>query len=484
MRIASVTMFICLIGLLSFQAYWISTVYSQNKADVESDIRGILNRANRNLLIKKLGSLSGVTVRIPHDTTATVIVDRTSPMLNIDRAGTVRFDESGITLVGVENDSLRRLLDTTKKVRGFTADDGSFEFSMSGSETQFVITDFQYMDSVVSDQLKILDLSKDYFFGLWDDDRSKFDFSNQSIKKTPLDSGSWFYVRSFDIGNSGGYKMYLNIPKKNVVRASLSGVGSIIIASVIMLVLLISAWYYIIQSLQRQYRLAQIKDDFIGNMTHELKTPVTASSLALEVMSNDQKVSGDSKLNKLLGVAKLEQNRILQIINSILDNTSAEEDISQNSEDVEIGEELDMIVESMRLKVQEKGGRISLKLPNEKAFLHVNRMHLQNAILNLIENAVKYTSDELDIQVELKTELSHVEISIADNGIGISSEDQKRVFDKFFRVHTGNVHDVKGYGLGLTYTKSVIEQFGGSIGLESKVGEGSTFFVKIPKSIL
>ncbi len=485
-------MLACLIGLLSFQAYWISTAFEQNKKDVQADVQRALSEVSNNLLIKKLGIISGVKVTIPNIRSYTLsFSDNLSknPDLESLSKQIKLSSESGITILG-GGDSMRKVIDSNPAFRSFSNRSfsnlgGNGKVHISGNiDGEMFSNDFLFLDSLLADELRLLQLDgEDYFFGLWDEQKERFDFTNNLIKDVELDTTGGFSLRSFSLNNAGRHKLYLNFNDNRVIQASLAGVGPIVLASIIMLVLLLSAWYYIIRSLQKQYRLAQIKDDFIGNMTHELKTPVTASSLALEVMSKDQKVHEDPKLKDLLVVAQQEQKRILQIINSILDNTSAEESIKDNIEIVDVNEELEVIVESMRLTATEKQGQILFNTPEgERLNVAVNRLHFQNAMLNLLDNALKYSERPPEISVDVALRQSYVEIQITDNGLGLSIDDKKRIFDKFFRVHTGNVHTVKGYGLGLSYTKSVIEQFGGTISVESKNGEGSTFTVKIPRA--
>lgn len=482
-QLASGIMLFSLIGLLAFQAYWINSIYRENKFTLESNVKATLASANKSLLIQKLGLMGGLNINFSDDNAVSITINDVS---KIDSANIFDlqskfsqqyiFDDSELHKNNSKDGNAAVATYMIKSNFGSQTTDAVFPQSYSSTISY---GDFFYLDSLVKDKLKGIGLKENYFLGFWNSNSQKFEYSNQAIPDSTI-RGSGFSADAFVIGQKNPDEIYLELPHKHVIRASLAGMGQVITASVLMLVLLLSAWYYIIRSLQKQYRLAQIKDDFIGNMTHELKTPVTASSIALEVMSKNEKIEEDQKLKDLLVIAQDEQKRILQIVNSILDNTSSEASISENIELIEVNEEVEAIAESMRLKIEDRGGQLYLRISKTHCTISANRMHFQNALLNILDNALKYSPDAPVISVALVSSTTEIEIQIVDEGVGISNDDIKRVFDKFFRVHTGNVHTVKGYGLGLSYTQSVLKQFGGTISVKSTVGKGSTFIVKIP----
>ncbi len=478
-KLASAIMLFALIGLLSFQAYWINSIYQDNKFNFETDAQAALNSANQSLLIKKLGLLGGLKVDVSDASSISITMGDDE---SFGISSTFGFDMMSPRHF-MRRDSVRDsdilYLKGSVMSQSFITDTDKILPIMSDFHTKISDMDFELLDSLVAENLQIKGLNNNYFLGVWDEGHDRFAHTNRFVEDSSAEREG-FSVKTFSFGNPQSNELRLDFPRGERLKASFAGIGPVVGASILMLVLLISAWYYIVRSLQKQYRLAQIKDDFIGNMTHELKTPVTASSIALEVMRKNKKVKEDDKLKDLVGIAESEQKRILQIVNSILDNTSAEKPITKNVEIVDLGEELDVIVESMRLSVEERGGKIALDLPSNSPHVMVNRMHFQNALLNILDNAIKYANSTPLIDVVLNASPIEAEIRLSDQGIGISREDRKRIFDKFFRVHTGNVHTVKGYGLGLSYTKSVIDQLGGTISVQSEEGQGSTFIIKIP----
>ena len=483
-QLASGIMLFSLIGLLAFQVYWISSIYRENKFTFESDLQATLASANKSLLIQKLGLMGGLDINFSDDNSVSVTISDALSMKDTTSIYDVRakfsqhyiVDDSELHQAKPHEDKPETASYIVKGQIGSQTIDSVFSKSYNSTISY---GDFFYLDSLVKDKLEEIGLKEKYFLGFWNNDIHRFEYSNQAIRDSTI-RGNGYRAQAFAIGEQVPDEIYLELPEKHVIRASFAGMGQVITASILMLVLLLSAWYYIIRSLQKQYHLAQIKDDFIGNMTHELKTPVTASSIALEVMSKNEKIESDQRLKDLLGIAQDEQKRILQIVNSILDNTSSEESISENIELINVNEEVEAIAESMRLKIEDRGGKLNLAVSKTPCSLSANRMHFQNALLNILDNALKYSPSTPEISVIMSSTPTEFEIQIVDEGVGIANEDIKRVFDKFFRVHTGNVHTVKGYGLGLSYTQSVIKQFGGSISIKSTFGLGSTFVVKIP----
>jgi len=483
-KLASGIMLFSLIGLLAFQAYWINSIYRENRFTFESNVEATLASANKSLLIQKLGSMGGLEINFSDDNAVSVTAG--DAFLIQDSINSFDISANFSQHYMIDNDGMRR--DSPSKMKPGVASfiiksqtgPRSVESVISNSYNSTITNgDFFYLDSLVKDKLEEIGLKETYFLGFWNNESGRFEYSNKAIGDSTV-RGDGYSAHAFSVGQKEPDEIYLEFPERHVISASLAGMGQVITASILMLVLLLSAWYYIIRSLQKQYHLAQIKDDFIGNMTHELKTPVTASAIALEVMAKNEKIESDQKLKELLGIAQDEQKRILQIVNSILDNTSSEESISDNIELINVNEEVEAIAESMRLKIEDRGGQLNLRVSKVPCSLSANRMHFQNALLNILDNAQKYSTSAPVISVIMNVTPAEFEIEITDEGVGIAAEDIKRVFDKFYRVHTGNVHTVKGYGLGLSYTQAVIQQFGGSITIKSTLGSGSKFTIKIP----
>ena len=236
----------------------------------------------------------------------------------------------------------------------------------------------------------------------------------------------------------------------------------------------------------RQKKLTEMKNDFINNMTHEFKTPISSISLAAQML-NDQSVrKSPAMLQQISNVINDETKRLRFQVEKVLQMSMFEgRKATLKIEDVDANLVIYNIVNTFKLKVEKYGGHITSNLDALDAIVEVDEMHFTNVIFNLLDNAVKYRREDVPLELTVGSrDLPHerLEITIEDNGIGIAKDDQKRIFDKFFRVSTGNLHDVKGFGLGLAYVKKMVNELGGDITVESQLHQGTKFIIILPLS--
>ena len=232
----------------------------------------------------------------------------------------------------------------------------------------------------------------------------------------------------------------------------------------------------------RQKRLDMLKTDFINNMTHEFKTPVASISLATQMMKNEKILADPTKILRYSGIIEEENKRLSGHIENVLQVARYDKgEFKLNITEVSINELLADICDSLELRIQNENGQIIRHLNSERDIIRVDKAHITNVCFNVIENAIKYRRDEsLSIIVSTSNNDRGVYIAIEDNGIGISKENQKMIFEKFYRVPTGNIHNVKGFGLGLSYVKIIIDAHWGSIKVDSELGKGSRFDIFLP----
>jgi signal transduction histidine kinase len=234
----------------------------------------------------------------------------------------------------------------------------------------------------------------------------------------------------------------------------------------------------------RQKKLTEMKNDFINNMTHEFKTPISSISLAAQML-NDQSVrKSPTMLQQISTVINDETKRLRFQVEKVLQMSMFEgRKATLKLQEVDANSVIYNIVNTFKLKVEKYSGHITANLDAMDALVEVDEMHFTNVIFNLLDNAVKYRREDEPLQLVVGSrDLSgeRLEITIADNGIGIAKEDQKKIFDKFFRVSTGNRHDVKGFGLGLAYVKKMVTELGGEISVESQLNVGTKFIIILP----
>jgi two-component system phosphate regulon sensor histidine kinase PhoR len=251
--------------------------------------------------------------------------------------------------------------------------------------------------------------------------------------------------------------------------------------SLMIIMILVIAFYYTIATISKQKKLSVIKNDFISNMTHEFKTPISTISLAAEMLNDDSVIKTPEKQQRFVKMIRDENKRLSILVESILQTSILDKgEFKLKRSDVDVHEIMNQAIQNTQLLIDQRQGSITKQLGATNCLINADRVHLTNIIFNLIDNAIKYTKDSPNILISTKDTLSGIEISIKDNGIGISKENQRKIFDKFYRVPTGNVHNVKGFGLGLSYVLAVVQKHNGTINVESEVGKGSTFKILMP----
>ncbi len=244
------------------------------------------------------------------------------------------------------------------------------------------------------------------------------------------------------------------------------------------------SFWLIYRTLRQQQRLAILKNDFISNITHELKTPIATVSVAIEALNNFNALQNPQLTKEYLAISKNELNRLTILVDKVLKMAIFEERAPElHFESFNFLEIVQQIISSMQLQFEKQNAEVTFETKGTDFMIQADPIHLTNVVYNLIDNALKYSRENTKINIQLEGQNGQVHFKIQDNGIGIPAEFKNRIFEKFFRVPTGDVHNVKGYGLGLNYVSSVVRQHGGSIDVDSAVGEGSTFVVHLPKKM-
>ena len=237
------------------------------------------------------------------------------------------------------------------------------------------------------------------------------------------------------------------------------------------------------RNLQRQRKLTEIKNEFISNITHELKTPIATVGVAIEALRNFNAINDPHRTKEYLDISQNELQRLSLLVDKVLKLSMFEKkEIELKYELLDLKDVVDEVVSSMRLQIEKHHATVSINTEGD-THLQADRLHLLSVVFNLLDNALKYGNGNTAIKFELKGKENEVELSVADNGIGISQEYKDKVFEKFFRVPLGNTHNTKGYGLGLSYVAHVIQRHKGKIEVESQPGLGSKFIITLPKVV-
>ena len=274
------------------------------------------------------------------------------------------------------------------------------------------------------------------------------------------------------------YYLSIYFPKSNLFHAE---VNYMAFTSGLLILTVVFIFTYTIWVIFRQKQLSQIKNDFISNMTHELKTPISTISLASQMLSDTGIPLEKKNMPYISNLIKEETQRLSGQVEKVLQMSifdEGKEKLKLNK--IDIHEVLDKVNHSFQLRIQERGGSLSILKNAKISNILADSVHITNVVSNLVDNAIKYSKEKPEITIEALNRKNGIEIRIKDKGIGIPKEFQKKVFDKFFRVPTGNVHNVKGFGLGLSYVKGIVERHKGSIKVISEQNVGTEFRIHIP----
>jgi len=254
-----------------------------------------------------------------------------------------------------------------------------------------------------------------------------------------------------------------------------------LIGAVIFTFIIFTAFFITIRALLRQKKLSEIKSDFINNMTHEFKTPLATISLAVDALKNEKVVNDKTKMDYFSGIIKEENKRMNKQVETILQAALMDKEAVQLKEvPLHAHELITSAINNIQLPLNEKNGVLETHFNATNDLILADDVHFTNIINNLLDNAVKYSKENLKIKLTTSNFNAHIRIKIEDNGIGMNKETLNRVFEKFYRAHTGNIHNIKGFGLGLSYVKSVVDALHGKIKAESTPGKGSCFTLEFP----
>ena len=262
-----------------------------------------------------------------------------------------------------------------------------------------------------------------------------------------------------------------------------TSMSPMILSSSVFFLMVVAAFILSFQIIFKQKKLSDMKTDFINNMTHELKTPIATISIASEMLKDNTISESKDNRSKYAAIIFDENKRLYNHVEQVLQIARLEKgELQLNLEDCEIHSIITMAVSRFNLILEELNGKIELNLNAQDSILKVDEMHFTNVINNLIDNAIKYNNKIPLIKINTFNLSSGIQIEVQDNGVGLSKEDQHKVFEKFYRVSKGNIHDTKGFGLGLSYVKSIIDKLNGKIWVESKLKEGSKFIIQLPNN--
>ncbi|MCF8231145.1 MAG: HAMP domain-containing histidine kinase [Bacteroidales bacterium] len=336
----------------------------------------------------------------------------------------------------------------------------------------------QLLDSLVQKHLHELEVSADYAYGIYEDSTKEFIIGHYQGYAKKVKNSRYQASLSCATDNQQYYLALYFSDRQGIILDELSGW---VILSLIFILILIIGFYFSANTMLKQKKLSEMKNDFVNNMTHEFKTPISTVNLTGEMLLKEKVLQDKEKVKRYTRIILDENNRLKKQVEQVLQIAVIDRgEFKLKRNPVDIHDIVSSQVNTYGVLVRERDGQISKHLNAEEYEVIGDRTHLENIVSNLLDNANKYVTDTPHIHVYTSNKNSSVVVSVQDNGIGIDAENQKQIFKNLYRVPTGNIHNVKGFGLGLYYVKQMVEAHGGTISLDSEPGIGSTFSVYLP----
>lgn len=362
--------------------------------------------------------------------------------------------------------------------------DSSFRaylYELSCKKDRIEITDIirsQTLDSLLRHELMPFIKNQNFAYGIYNKKNERFVEGNYpGFEEELLASDFQFSLKS--IYHPGDYFLSVNLSGKSnwIIRQ----MQLWLLLSVIFLIILIISFYYVITTILQQKKLSEMKHDFINNMTHEFKTPISTSTLAAEMILKPEILEDKKKVKKYAQVILYESSQLQKQVEQVLQISILDKgEYHFKFRKTNVHHVLKAVIRGFSLRLKEKKVKLTVRMKAENDLVIADRTHLTNVFNNLMDNAIKYCTEKPEIQIRTWNTDEGLIISFEDNGVGISPEHQRNIFKNLYRVPTGNIHEVRGFGLGLYYVKTIVNKHKGAIEVKSELGKGSTFNLFLP----
>lgn len=339
----------------------------------------------------------------------------------------------------------------------------------------------EQLSSLINTNLVNRGIDIEYSYGVFNEESRELKLTNDQENKDMI-LKSDFKTKLFknDVIDQHNY-LYLYFP-----QAGFFIFGKILVslvASLLLLLIIVFCFGFAIYTIRKQKQISEIKNDFINNMTHEFKTPISTVSLACEALQDPDIGQNEAFLKRYINIINDENKRLGTQVEKVLQMATLDKkEFKLKMEKLDIHDIIDKAIQNINLQIEKRGGEIKKDLKAKKREIVADQVHLTNIIFNLLDNANKYSPERPEIIIKTNNINGGISVKVEDKGIGMPKDVQGRIFDKFYRVPTGNLHDVKGFGLGLAYVKTMLDALGGTIGVKSTQNKGSEFEIYLPQN--
>ncbi len=461
---AAVLMALSILLITIFQGYWLNKTYKDEKRNLSLKLRFILINSMQDLHRDNINLDSMLNLRRKS------VGDSMLKIGKEKRFTSVKRDKKLVTIqISTDTERLPKPPIRHRRPPNFeesTSDTISVKFSMAGDTIPL-----RLLESSIADSLRREAISLNYEMKRLPPDTSTNEFGNGEDRKS--NGGLAHYV------SRKGWELLVPNPSKYLLKRIVWPIAF----SIFMILLTGFSFVFLYRNLRNQQRLTELKNDFINNITHELKTPIATVGVAIEALKNFNAIHNPERTKEYLDISGLELKRLSILVDKVLKQSMFEKkDMELEKEPVDIKRLVEETLRSMQLQFEKVGAEVNFDSKGENFSMMADRLHITSVVYNLLDNALKYSAENPTINISMTDLGKNLSLSVADNGIGIPTSYTNKVFDKFFRVPHGNVHNIKGYGLGLSYVAQVIKGHGGTIKVESTEGKGSVFIINLPKN--
>ena len=474
---------VAVLGLLAIQVYWVNNTYLLREQDFGANVSNILIDLAEKLEAKELaaiesgrGNKSSISISSVGDSS---IVMRTGPRdFNVysGQELEVSRDTAFYSQLGKTGLSQSEILQQS----GLLDDIFNGVLRLDIYRTIHERIDSVFLDSLIHAELERHGITTEYHYGIFNKFNQPEIIPGHSLEFSELVATDGYKVHVFP-NDPISDPNFLRIWFPNRKGYLLGSMWQMLALSLVMLLVIISLFLYSIRTIQKQKKLSDIKNDFINNMTHELKTPIATISLACEALNDDDMRKSEKAMQLYVRMINEENKRLGVLVENVLRTAIFEQgEMQLRVQKIDLHEVIKQVIRNIEIQVQKKKGELSMHLHAVNPVIEGDQLHITNVVYNLIDNAIKYSEATPHVEITTSSVSNGVAVSFKDNGMGISKENQKKIFDKLYRVPTGNIHNVKGFGLGLSYVKGVIEKHHGTVEVYSEPKKGSTFTLFIP----
>ena len=458
-------MSLSLLGLIAFQWYWVSNYFEANKRELDWEINRVLARTSDRYLNESLDGfdyfslISDSLQKIPSSNPNSFNLFHKSHNHSFDsvfQSASNVLNYMGTDYMQTVNDLLSNLLHKVNQPK---------------------IINFDRLLAIIDEELHSIGIDNEYNLAISNLNNKVIYYKDpKSLQATVL----FGYKSPIILSSiSNPYFSHLYIYHKG--KLLLQKTWIILLSSFLLIIIVLACFAYALHIIFDQKKVSEVKTDFINNMTHELKTPISTVSLALEALVNFDVRNNEERSLRYLDISRRELKRLSTMVEKVLNIAQYEKgEITLNKEEHHLNDLIENVTETISMQVQKKNGTLTCNLNAQPDMIFADKVHINNLLYNLIDNSNKYFIDKPEILIVTKTVDKGVSLEVSDKGIGISKEEISRVFDKFYRVPTGNIHNVKGYGLGLSYVKDIVDMHGGKLTITSEINKGTTFIIYLP----